>query len=71
MKKEKKTDPIKFPRWFHPLKEPVLCPTIKAAIKEHESRVGQWKYLVEQWNIVKKEKRRVQYEKLKAEFEGV
>lgn len=49
MKKEKKADSIKFPRWFHPLEEPVLCPTIKAAIEKH----------------------RAQYEKLKAEFEGV
>jgi hypothetical protein len=59
-----------FPSWFNANKPPELPVAARKAIEKYESQMGQWKYLVEQWNIVEREKRRTQYEKLKAEFEN-
>lgn len=67
MKKQK--DKTVFPAWFNANKPPELPITVQKAVERYESQMGQWKYLVEQWNVVEKEKRRAQYEKLKAEFE--
>ncbi len=70
MKKAKDNKKTTFPPWFDANKPPKLPVTTQKTIEKYESQMGQWKYLVEKWNTIEREKRRAQYEKLKAEFEN-
>ncbi len=45
---------VTFPGWFNANKPPELPITVQKAVEKYESQMGQWKYLVEQWNVVEK-----------------